>query len=165
MWTDCKGIIGYRIGGCDAQYRDIREPIPGNSGTFQFGDSEAEFVARRLRPLKIEPAAVPAAEPPPPAPAAHAELQDRDGDGKITAADLGPNFKTHFAEFDKNKDGELDADEQAAAIQKLKAQKAAGAKPGAQGGGSQGTAMKGDGKKAGASKGPAKGGKKKPAGG
>ena len=126
------------------------------------GSVEAEEMTRAAKGEQP-----PASEPPAPQPAGHPELQDRDGDGKITESDLGPNFKSHFAEFDKNGDGELDATEQEAVIQKLKAQKAAGKKPGAgaQNGGGQGTAMKNGGKKPGAAKGGGKGGKKKPAGG
>ena len=80
------------------------------------------------------------------------ELPDADGDGKITEADLGPALKPHFAEFDANGDGELDAAEQQKALAKMKAQHAKGA-PGAAGAAGAGAKGAAAGGKKGAGKG------------
>jgi hypothetical protein len=98
-----------------------------------------------------------AESPPEPAEGAGEQLPDSDGDGKITAADLGPGLKPHFAEFDANGDGELDAAEQQKAMAKMKAQHGKGAQgaAGAGGAGAKGAAAggkKGAGKSQGATK-------------
>jgi len=53
-------------------------------------------------------------------------FQDRDGDGKVTAADLGAAVGKQFPYMDLDGDGELNAEEQAAALKAFEAKQGAG---------------------------------------